>query len=223
MQGYKLKSTNLIHQPKVIAIGSSTGGLQALTKIFTDLKDYKIEVPIVITQHMPENFDSNFTTKIEEAGDRKCITIKGGEELENGVIYMAPSDKHMVLKNRTGRVICAIDDGPEINFCKPSVEPLFKSVAEIFGAGTHAYVLTGIGSDGIEGAKLIADKGGAVLAQDKESSVVWGMNAAVVNAGICNSILPLDEIAKFMIEYSFGKISKKNVQLQNQEEKTSEA
>jgi len=202
----KLKSTSLIQPPAIIAIGSSTGGLKALSKIFEDLKNCKIELPIVITQHIPENFDESFTNKISDIGNRKCVTASDGQELEAGTIYFAPSEKHMLIKSVNDKKIIALDDSAPINFCKPSVDPMLKSVAKLYKNTAMALILTGIGSDGLEGAKDISSVGGAVIAQDKKTSVVWGMPSAVAKEGICNAILPLGEIAGFLKEYSFGKI-----------------
>lgn len=155
---------------------------------------------------MPENFDTSFCEKIAKICGRECIIAKEGEEIKSGTIYFAPSEKHLTFRNFEGKIKIVLDDSPPINFCKPAVDPMFKSLAKIYGKNTFAIILTGIGNDGLEGAKEIAEQGGTVISQDKETSVVWGMPAAVAKAGICNAILPLDKIADFIIEYSFGKV-----------------
>lgn len=203
---FKIRAKSLIQPPHILAIGSSTGGLQALTKLFSDLKGAAIDIPIVITQHLPEKFDESFASKIAEASGRKCIVVTGGEVLHPGEIYFAPSKKHLKLVRKDGKIITELDDSPPINFCKPAVDPMFASVAKVFKKNVLALVLTGIGSDGLEGAKEIVKNEGTVIAQDKDSSVVWGMPAAVSKEGLCSAILPLDEIADFVKEFSFGKI-----------------
>lgn len=210
MSELKLRSLYLIQPPAVIAIGSSTGGLQALTKLFEDLKNCVIEIPIVITQHLPENFDESFCEKISKISARECVIAKEGDILKPGTIYFAPSEKHLIFRKYEGNIKIVIDDSEPVNFCKPAVDPMFKSLAKIFGKSTFAIVLTGIGNDGLEGAKEIVEQGGTIIAQDKETSVVWGMPAAVAKAGVCNAILPLDKIADFIIEYSFGKVRRCN-------------
>jgi two-component system chemotaxis response regulator CheB len=206
MSELKLRSLYLIQPPSIIAIGSSTGGLQALTKLFEGLRNCTIDIPVVITQHLPENFDTSFCEKITKISGRECIIAQEGDELKAGTIYFAPSEKHLTFRKYEGKVKIYIDDSPPVNFCKPAVDPMFKSLAKIYGKNTFAIILTGIGNDGLEGAKEIAEQGGTVISQDKETSVVWGMPAAVAKAGICNAILPIDKIADFIIEYSFGKV-----------------
>jgi two-component system chemotaxis response regulator CheB len=206
MSEFKLRSLYLIQPPEVIAIGSSTGGLQALSKLFEGLKNCTIDVPVVITQHLPENFDTSFSEKISKISGKECIIAKEGEHLKNGVIYFAPAEKHLTFREYDGLKKIVIDDSEPVNFCKPAVDPMFNSLAKLCGKNTFAIILTGIGSDGLEGSKKIAEQGGTVICQDKETSIVWGMPAAVAKAGICNAILPLDKIADFIVEYSFGKV-----------------
>lgn len=203
---FKLRPTNLIQPPAILVIGSSTGGLQALEKFFTDLCNCAIDIPIAITQHIPENFDKSFSNKIEMAAKRKCKMAEDGEILEAGIIYFAPSERHFTISKRAGKKYAVIDDSPPVNFCKPAVDPMFKSAAKAYGKNVLAIVFTGIGNDGLEGAKDIVSNGGAIIAQDRETSIVWGMPAAVAKAELCSAILPLNEIAAFVKEYSFGKI-----------------
>ncbi len=207
-QDYKTISTLQIQTPKILAIGSSTGGLNALLKIFADFKNRKIDIPIVITQHIADCFDESFVKTLSETSGIECFVGEQGMEVENGKIYIAPANFHMelVINEATKLVKIRIFDGEDINYCKPSVDPLFSSVAEIYGKNVLSIMLTGIGSDGLNGAKKIVENGGALIAQDELSSVVWGMPGAVAKAGICNAILPLDEISSFIIEYSFGRI-----------------
>jgi two-component system chemotaxis response regulator CheB len=118
-----------------------------------------------------------------------------GEEINAGVIYLAPGGKHMKVARHDGTAVIVIEDGPLVNFCKPAVDPLFASAAEVWGNKVLALVLTGMGSDGLAGAKSIVAAGGYVVAQDEATSVVWGMPGQVTNAGLCSAVLPLSEIA----------------------------
>ncbi len=206
MKDIQLRSKALIQSPNVIVIGSSTGGLQALSKLFEDLKNCIIDIPILITQHIPEKFDESFAARIEQTSGRKIVIAKDKKLIESGVVYFAPSNKHLTVTSKGSSKYTTLDNSPPVNFCKPAVDPMFKSAAAAYGKNVMAIVLTGIGSDGLEGAKAIIAAGGVVIAQDKESSVVWGMPGAVAKAGICTEILPLDDIARFIKEYSFGKV-----------------
>jgi two-component system, chemotaxis family, protein-glutamate methylesterase/glutaminase len=118
-----------------------------------------------------------------------------GEEVNAGTVYLAPGGKHMSVARHDGTAVIALDDGPLINFCKPAVDPLFTSAAEVWGQKVLALVLTGMGSDGLRGSQAIAAAGGSILAQDEASSVVWGMPGQVAHAGVCSALLPLNDIA----------------------------
>jgi two-component system chemotaxis response regulator CheB len=118
-----------------------------------------------------------------------------GEAINAGAIYLAPGGKHMTVARRDGAAVIAIEDGPLVNFCKPAVDPMFTSAAAVWGNKALALVLTGMGSDGLRGAKAIVAAGGSVLAQDEDTSVVWGMPGQVANAGVCSAVLPIEEIA----------------------------
>jgi len=181
--------------PRIIAIGSSTGGPQALFKVFEGLKGQINHLPVVIAQHMPKAFTGILAEHLSKVADVRCAEGVDGEPLEAGRIYVSPGDYHMFIeKSGAGHVIRLNQDPPE-NYCRPSVEPLFRSVATEFGAATLALMLTGMGHDGVTASETLVDAGATLLAQDEETSVVWGMPGAVANAGLCADILPLDEIA----------------------------
>lgn len=190
---YKLVRASVII-PRILAIGSSTGGPIALSSLLTKLGPQLEHCPIVIAQHMPHKFTEILARQLAEETGRPCAEGIEGEELRKGHIYVAPGGRHMSVKKDGAVVKIALDDGPPINFCKPAVDPLFTSVADAYGNATLSIILTGMGSDGCEGAKNIIAKGGTVLAQDEESSVVWGMPGAAANAGVCAAVLPLDEL-----------------------------
>ncbi|MDE2379565.1 chemotaxis response regulator protein-glutamate methylesterase [Bradyrhizobium sp.] len=181
--------------PKVLLIGSSTGGPQALMNLVTDLGPVIDRFPVLITQHMPPTFTTILAEHLARSSRRPAHEAVDGEPVKPGRIYLAPGGKHMrVVRNGADPAI-ALDDGPAVNFCKPAVDPLFISAIDIWHAGILAVILTGMGSDGMRGGKEIVAAGGSVIAQDEATSVVWGMPGAAANAGICAAILPLNQIA----------------------------
>lgn len=181
--------------PRILAIGSSTGGPQALFKVFEGLKGQIGHLPVVIAQHMPKAFTGILAEHLSKVADVRCGEGVDGEPLEAGRIYVAPGDFHMYIeKSGAGHTIRLNQDPPE-NYCRPSVEPLFRSVASEFGAATLALMLTGMGQDGRNASETLVDTGATLIAQDEATSVVWGMPGAVATAGLCAEILPIDEIA----------------------------
>ncbi len=194
----KLRKTREI-TPKVVMIGSSTGGPQALFDVFRTLATVPFNVPILLTQHMPATFTKILAGHLGKilGGDR----VQEGEDrrkIEPGRVYLAPGDWHMTVKQGgKGPELRLLQTPPE-NFCRPSVDPMFRTGAEVYGSRSLVVVLTGMGRDGEKGARVVADKGGTIIAQDEPSSVVWGMPGAVAQAGICNKILPLSEIGAYI-------------------------
>jgi two-component system chemotaxis response regulator CheB len=181
--------------PRVLLIGSSTGGPQALNVIVAQIGAVLDRAPVLITQHMPPTFTAILAEHLARVSKRAVREAVDGEEINAGTIYLAPGGKHMKVARRDGIAVIAIDDGPLVNFCKPAVDPLFATAAAVWGHKVLALVLTGMGSDGLAGAKAIVASGGHVLAQDEATSIVWGMPGQVANAGLCSSVLPLNEIA----------------------------
>jgi two-component system chemotaxis response regulator CheB len=181
--------------PRVLLIGSSTGGPQALNAIVANIASVIEHAPVLITQHMPPTFTAILAEHLARVA--KCEVHEGrdGEPVHAGTIYLAPGGKHMSVARNDGIAVIAIDDGPQVNFCKPAVDPLFASAATVWGAKALALVLTGMGSDGLNGAKAIIAAGGAVMAQDETTSVVWGMPGQVAMAGLCSAVLPINDIA----------------------------
>ncbi len=189
------------HKPTILAIGSSTGGPQALMKLFTGLRG-KINCPIVITQHMPPMFTSIMAEHLHKVSGLPAKEAQDREVIRSGTIYIAPGDYHMTInKSGTQTVINLNQDAPE-NFCRPAVDPMFRSLAKSYGSRALCVVLTGMGSDGQKGGEHIVKAGGTIIAQDEASSVVWGMPGAVATAGLCSAILPLDKIGQ-AVERSF--------------------
>ena len=181
--------------PRVLLIGSSTGGPQALNTLIADIGGVLQRVPVLITQHMPPTFTAVLGEHLTRIAKRPVREAVDGEEISAGVVYLAPGGKHMKVTRRDGAAVIAIEDGPLVNFCKPAVDPMFTSAADVWGNKTLALVLTGMGSDGLAGARTIVAAGGHVFAQDEATSVVWGMPGQVANAGLCSAVLPLPEIA----------------------------
>lgn len=180
--------------PKVLLIGSSTGGPQALMALVTELGPVIDRVPVLITQHMPPTFTTILAEHLARSSRKPAAEAVDGEPVKPGRIYLAPGGKHMRVVRSGADVAIALDDGPAVNFCKPAVDPLFTSAIDIWHGNILSVILTGMGSDGMRGGKDIVAAGGSVIAQDEASSVVWGMPGAAANAGICAAILPLNQI-----------------------------
>lgn len=178
--------------PRLIAIGSSTGGPQALFEVVGALKG--VSMPIVITQHMP----ATFTTILAEHITRQCgvptSEAKDGEVLTAGRAYVAPGNYHMVVASDGGRLVLKTNQQAPENFCRPAVDPMMRSIVAAVGGRVLALILTGMGQDGMKGCREVAAAGGVLIAQDEATSVVWGMPGAVAGDGTCNAVLPLKEI-----------------------------
>jgi len=183
--------------PAVLAIGSSTGGPQALFTLLRSLPK-TLTVPVVITQHMPRLFTSILAQHITRNCGQRCAEAVDGEFLEAGRIFLAPGDRHMLIEPKNGRMAIRLTDDPPENFCRPSVDPMFRSLIAAFGAKVLGVILTGMGSDGLNGGKQLVAAGGNLIAQDEATSVVWGMPGAVATAGLCSAVLPLPDIAPYV-------------------------
>ena len=183
-------------KPSAIAIGSSTGGPQAL---FTVLKNFiNFDVPIFITQHMPPTFTAILAQHISKQTGLEAFEGAEGMVVENGKAYVAPGGKHMKIVREGINSIIHLDDGPAENFCKPSVDPMFRSIVQIYGNKTLGVILTGMGQDGLPSCKELVAAGGRLIAQDEASSVVWGMPGAVAINNLCSAVLPLNEIGPWV-------------------------
>jgi two-component system chemotaxis response regulator CheB len=183
--------------PDIIAIGSSTGGPQALFEVLSHLKG-GIRQPILITQHMPATFTTILAEHITRQCGIPCAEAKDGEQLVGGRIYLAPGDFHMVLATRGTNTVLSVNKEPPENFCRPAVDPMMRSIAKIYGRRALAIILTGMGQDGMRGCTELVAAGGLTIAQDEPSSVVWGMPGAVATAGLCSAVMPLREIGPFI-------------------------
>lgn len=188
-----------LRRPQVVAVGASTGGPKALATILPALPG-DFPLPVLVVQHMPPLFtrllashlSSLCALPVEEAGQ--------GSPVKPGKILVAPGDYHMVLEGSAGRVSVRLERTPPENCCRPSVDVLFRSVAEVYGGDAIAVVLTGMGQDGLRGAGILKRHGAFVIAQDEASSVVWGMPGAIVEAGLADRVASLRQLAREIIE-----------------------
>jgi two-component system, chemotaxis family, protein-glutamate methylesterase/glutaminase len=193
-----------LQSPRVLLIGSSTGGPQALMSLVADIAPVIDRFPVLITQHMPPTFTTILAEHLARASHRPAREAIDGEAIKAGHIYLAPGARHMRVVRQAAGAAIVLDDGPPINFCKPAVDPLFSSAIEVWQGSTLALILTGMGSDGTRGGKDIVAAGGSVIAQDEATSVVWGMPGAAAHAGICSAVLPLNQIAPKLIRLFSG-------------------
>jgi two-component system, chemotaxis family, protein-glutamate methylesterase/glutaminase len=187
--------------PKILAIGSSTGGPQAIFSLLAKL-NLAIPVPIVITQHMPATFTAILAQHIERLTGFTASEAASAMEIQTGKVYVAPGDRHFQFLESPG-LQASITQDPPVNFCRPAVDPMFQSLVKLYGNAVLGVVLTGMGRDGALGAADIVAAGGNVFSQDEDSSVVWGMPRAVAQAGLSCFIGPLDKMAA-QINAMFG-------------------
>src|SRR5438876_861926 len=190
--------------PRVLLIGSSTGGPQALMNLVTEIGPVIDRFPVLITQHMPPTFTTILAEHLARSSRRPAHEAVDGEIVKPGRIYLAPGGRHMRVVRHGAETAIALDDGPPVNFCKPAVDPLFNSAIDVWQGGIMSVILTGMGSDGMRGGKDIVAAGGSVIAQDEATSVVWGMPGAAANAGICAAVLPLNQIAPKLVRLFSG-------------------
>ncbi|MFT5050639.1 MAG: two-component system chemotaxis response regulator CheB [Chlamydiales bacterium] len=177
----------------IVAIGSSTGGPNALTEVISSLpKD--LPVPVVVVQHMPAVFTRHLAERLDSSCALDVFEGQPGAELYAGGVWIAPGGYHMVLQRKRAKVILSMNTGPMENSCRPAVDPMFRSVASLYGETALSVILTGMGTDGLKGCEEIHAVGGRILIQDEETSVVWGMPGAVSEAGLADREVPLGEI-----------------------------
>jgi len=183
--------------PRILAIGSSTGGPQALGHLLGALKK-TVPLPILITQHMPRTFTTILAQHIGQASGLESHEGVDGEPVRAGSVYVAPGGCHMLVEGNAAQPTIRLDDGPPENFCKPAVDPMLRSIAKVYGPAVLVVILTGMGQDGLKGSQAVVAAGGTIMAQDAETSVVWGMPGAVATGGVCSAVLPLSGIADYV-------------------------
>ena len=180
--------------PRLLAVGSSTGGPQALFTFVHGLGP-SLPVPVVLTQHMPPAFTPMLAEHLGKLGGLPCAEARDGAVLEAGRLYLAPGDRHLLVEVAGPRLLARLSDGPAENFCRPSVDPMLRGAVAACGGAVLMVMLTGMGHDGLAGTREVIAAGGAALAQDEATSVVWGMPGAIAQAGLCHKILPLPLLA----------------------------
>jgi two-component system, chemotaxis family, protein-glutamate methylesterase/glutaminase len=198
-----LRPVSMQARPKAIFIGSSTGGPEALKVVVAGLVG-KIDVPVLIAQHMPALFTKILAEHLCKLTGAKVIEAEHGMIAKAGHFYIAPGNFHMMVGYSAETIRIELNDDAQENFCRPAVDPLFRSAAAALGNRALAVVLTGMGSDGREGGKAMVAKGCSLIAQDEETSVVWGMPGAVVRAGLASSSKPLNDIASAILSVMRG-------------------
>ena len=190
-------------KPAVLVIGSSTGGPEALAKVLPQLPA-TLPVPVLVVQHMPPVFTRQFAQRLDRLSSLRVVEASDGSPLVPGVVHLAPGDFHLVVRSNARGVQTGLHQGPPENFCRPAVDPLFRSVVAAYDGAVLGVVLTGMGSDGRNGAGEIRAGGGTVIVQDQASSVVWGMPGAVSQAGYADEVLPLERISEAIVRHLTG-------------------
>jgi two-component system chemotaxis response regulator CheB len=193
----KLREVPNLFRPDCIAIGSSTGGPQALFKVF-QMMGKVTSLPVFVTQHMPATFTTILAEHLGQASGMPAAEAKDGELAMPGRIYVAPGDFHMTVHAEGGRKVLRLDKNPPENFCRPAVDPMLRSLAKAYNGKVLAVILTGMGQDGLKGGQELAAAGGVIAAQDEATSVVWGMPGSVASNGLCSAVLPLSDIGPYV-------------------------
>jgi two-component system chemotaxis response regulator CheB len=178
---------------KIIALGASTGGTEAFKEVARGLS--KDTPGIVMSQHLPVAFSASFAKHVDEVTEMSVCIAQHGQQILPGNIYIAPGDKHLLVIRDGARYVCQLHDGPAVNRHKPSVEVMFRSVAQNVGSNAIGVMLTGMGADGAKAMKEMKDAGAVNIVQDEASSVVWGMPGEAFKLGAADHVVPLDKVA----------------------------
>ena len=184
--------------PQILAIGASTGGPQALLDLLKEFRNFRY--PILITQHMPPTFTKIFAERLHRVTGIPADEAADGDVISGGRIYVAPGDYHMIaeIDGKVGRL--RLTQSPPENFCRPAVDPMLRSLADVYGNRVLTVIMTGMGHDGLEGARRLRELGSCVVAQDEATSVVWGMPGAVATAGLCSAVLPKSDVGAYVLK-----------------------
>ena len=189
----KATSGVLAKPAEAVCIGVSTGGPEALMQVFGAFNS-PLSVPIFIVQHMPADFTTLLAARLSATGVMTVKEAEEGEIAEPGMVYIAPGGFHMTVSRPGTKTIIHLNTEPPENSCRPAVDVLFRTAADVYGSSLLTVMLTGMGYDGLKGSQVVKEKGGQVIAQDEVTSVIWGMPGAVVQAGLADAVLPLDKI-----------------------------
>lgn len=180
---------------EVLAVGASTGGPNALVTLLAALGKHS-SLPIVIVQHMPPMFTKLLAERLSRESPLQVREAEEGVDLLPGCAWLAPGQRHLIVQKNSKGVHLSLTKDPPENSCRPSVDVLFRSVAQVYGDRAIGVVLTGMGQDGLRGAQALKDAGSRVIAQDEKTSVIWGMPGSVARAGLADEIMPLGDIAR---------------------------
>ena len=191
---------------EAVCLGISTGGPMALVQLFAAWTE-PLPVPLFIVQHMPPMFTALLAQRLTSAGVMDVQEARDGDLIEAGRAYLAPGGRHLEVVRTNGLARLRVTDDPPENSCRPAVDVLFRSAAQVYGGGLLGVVLTGMGADGLRGCLAIRERGGSILAQDEASSVVWGMPGAVVNAGLADAVLPLTDLPAEIVRVTRTKLT----------------
>ena len=189
--------------PKAVFIGSSTGGPQALRDVITAIGP-KINIPVFITQHMPKAFTAVLAEHLSKNARKPVVEGRDGMPVKSSGIYLAPGDFHMTVRRAGSGIVIGLDQRPQENYCRPAVDPMFRSAAEVYNNTALGVILTGMGHDGCAGAEQMVKTGAQIIAQDEASSVVWGMPGSVVQAGLAEQIKPINQIGNTIMKIVSG-------------------
>lgn len=194
------KTTNLAsnYSQKLVAIGASTGGTEALKKVLVNLP--ADTPPVVVVQHIPASFSEAFTQRLNTLCEMEVCEAQQGLEILPGHVYIGAGDKHVLVRRQDDKLFCEINDGPEVCRHKPSVDVLFRSVAQSVGSNAVGVMMTGMGDDGARGMLEMKEAGAFNFVQDEQSCVVWGMPRQAINVGAAEIQVPLDKIADKILE-----------------------
>lgn len=195
----KPKRTHSARPPRIVAIGSSTGGPDALARVLAAIRD-RPPIPIVAVQHMPPIFTAMLAARLSRLGPVDVVEAQDGQQLAAGVMYLAPGGRHLEVQRRGATTVTLLHDGDPENYSRPSVDVLFRSVAAAYPGSAIGVVLTGMGHDGRAGCAQLAADGSLIVAQNQASSVVWGMPGAVMEAGLADVVLDVDAVGPFLAD-----------------------
>lgn len=191
-------------RPQCLLIGASTGGPRAVERVLLDLKPVLPRIPVLIVQHMPPMFTAVFAEHLRSLLSIPTREAKDGEDIMPGNILIAPGGRHMGVASTGRKAIIRLNDDPPESFCRPAVDVLFREAAAVYGSSAIAAVLTGMGSDGTQGARHLTNAGCMVIAQDEATSIVWGMPGSIAKAGLAHEVLPLEAIGRALKNHITG-------------------
>lgn len=193
--------TRRLFSPEAVAIGVSTGGPNALNDVIPRLPG-NFGLPVFLVQHMPPVFTAQLAKRLNDKSAIKVVEAQDNMPVEPATVYIAPGDFHMEVRGEGNQRIIRLNQGPPVNSCRPAVDVLFQSIAKVYGGKVIAVIMTGMGQDGFVGCQELKSKGAVIIAQDKETCVVWGMPKFVTEAGLADRVSPLDKIAESILAFS---------------------